>query len=105
MYGIKVNRNITNGKKAIKKENAIAEALVAIDPFTMLCQKKRATSYNGTPSKNGNLIFFAGSAILSPSLIRWFKYLSTFVIMIIVLQFSTDEYNLFRHFFSAENIP
>jgi hypothetical protein len=36
MYGIKVNRNITNGKKAIKNENAIAEALVAIDPFTIL---------------------------------------------------------------------
>jgi hypothetical protein len=28
--------NITNGKKAIKNENAIAEALVAIDPFTIL---------------------------------------------------------------------
>jgi hypothetical protein len=34
--GIKVNRNMINGKNAIKNENAIADALVAIDPFTIL---------------------------------------------------------------------
>jgi hypothetical protein len=42
--GIKVKRKMINGKKAIKNEKAIADALVVIDPFTMLRQKKRATS-------------------------------------------------------------
>ena len=53
MYGINVNKNIIPGKKAIKKENAIADARVVIEPSTMLRQKKRVTSYNGTPSKKG----------------------------------------------------
>jgi hypothetical protein len=36
MYGIKVNRKIMKGKMAIKKENAIADALVVMAPLTTL---------------------------------------------------------------------
>ncbi len=54
------------GNNAIKNEKAMAEALVVIEPPTILRQKKSATSYNGTPSKNGSVIFSARSAIFSP---------------------------------------
>jgi len=94
-----------NGKKATKKEKAMADARVAIAPSTILLQKNKATSYTGTPSKNGREIFFARSAIFSPIFIKWLMYLPLLIIRFIVLQFSVDEYSLSHHFFSTESKP
>jgi hypothetical protein len=47
------------GNNAKKKLYAIADALVVIEPFTILLQKMMATVYNGTPSRKGKVILFA----------------------------------------------
>lgn len=68
------------GNNAIKKEKAMADALVVMAPFTMLCQKKIVTSYMGIPSKNGNETLRAFSTICSVIFLYVFRFRSPFVI-------------------------
>jgi hypothetical protein len=70
---------MTPGKRAIKKENAMAEARVVIEPSTILLQKNKATSYSGTPSKKGRETFWARSINFSPSFFILFKLIDPII--------------------------
>jgi hypothetical protein len=85
MYGMSVNKKMIPGKKAIKKENAMAEARVVIEPSTILLQKKIATLYKGTPSKKGRDTFFARSIIHSPNCLIFLYVNTPFSIRIIIV--------------------
>jgi hypothetical protein len=73
-------KNSIAGKSAIKKEKAMAEALVVIAPFTILCQKKTVTSYIGIPSKKGNETLRAFSLICSAISLYVSRFRSPFAI-------------------------
>jgi hypothetical protein len=64
--GINVNKKISEGNKARKKLKAIPEALFEMEPCAILFQKNNETSYKGTPSKKGRVIFFAQDTIRNP---------------------------------------
>lgn len=72
MYGIRVNMKMMDGNRARKKLNAMDEALNESAPSYKPFQKNRATSYSGTLSKPGIVIFLARIAIIKPILLNLF---------------------------------